>query len=110
MNPTIQFKTSQGEFTVCKNVFVATNSGWFSDRSAAYLASGRPVVIQDTGFSSHLPCGEGLFSVRTVEDAAGALECICSDFPSHARRSREIAGDLFGASSVLGRFLQQLGI
>ena len=63
---------SQGEFGVCKHACVATNIGWFSERSAAYLASGRPVVMQDTGFSRHLPCGRGLFAVRTVEEAAAA--------------------------------------
>ena len=69
---------SRCEFSVCKNVFVATNSGWTSDRSAAYLSSGRPVVVQDTGFSAHIPCGEGLFAIRTVEEAASAIEAINS--------------------------------
>ena len=58
-------KKSRGEFSVCKNVFTSTNSGWFSDRSAAYLAMGRPVVMQETGFSRVLPCGNGLFAFTT---------------------------------------------
>src|SRR5205807_10192129 len=84
-------RTSRGEFSVCKNVFVATNSGWFSDRSAAYLASGRPVVLQETGFSAHLPCGRGLFAVRTVEEAAEAIGEIDSNYEDHSKHAREIA-------------------
>ena len=101
---------SQGEFGVCKNVFVATNSGWFSDRSAAYLASGRPVVLQDTGFSSHLPCGCGLFAVRSVEEAAAALEDIRTDYARHVETAREIACEYLDARKVLGDFLNELGI
>src|SRR4029077_1876229 len=68
--------SSRGEFSVNKNFYVATNSAFFSDRSAAYLASGRPVVMQETGFSRHLPCGRGLFAVRSVEDAAAAIDTV----------------------------------
>src|SRR5215470_13041861 len=84
-------RASQGEFSVCKNVFVATNSGWFSDRSAVYLASGRPVVMEDTGFSAHLPCGEGLIAVHTVDEAARSLDEIAGDYTRHSNRAREIA-------------------
>ncbi len=101
---------SKGEFTVCKNVFVDTNSGWFSDRSAAYLASGRPVVMQDTGFSDHLPCGDGLFAVRTVEEAAAALEEINRDHERHSRAARELAAEYLDTSNVLGKFLGELGL
>ena len=80
-----------GEFAVAKNVFVATNSGWFSDRSAAYVASGRPVVLQETGFSDHLPCGRGLFAVRDVDEAAAALEAISADPQGHGAAALEIA-------------------
>src|SRR5262249_36493692 len=76
---------SRGEFSVCKNVYVATHSGWFSDRSACYLASGRPVVMQETGFSAHLPCGQGLFAVRTADEAAAALAEIAGDYGRHSR-------------------------
>lgn len=103
-------QASQGEFSVCKNGYVATNCGWFSDRGAAYLASGRPVVQQDTGFSGHLPCGEGLFAVRTVEEAAAAIAEIASDYASHARRAREIALAYLDAPVVLGGLLRDLGI
>ena len=61
-------------------MFVATNSGWFSDRSAAYLASGRPVVMQDTGFGEHLPVGRGLFAVKNVDEAAAAIESITANY------------------------------
>jgi hypothetical protein len=101
---------SRGEFSVAKNVFVATRSGWFSDRSAAYLASGRPVVLQDTGFSDHLPCGRGLFAVNTVEEAAAAIDAVAGDYERHARWAREVAREHLDASAVLGRLLSELGV
>jgi hypothetical protein len=101
---------SLGEFAVSKQVFVATTSGWFSDRSAAYLASGRPVVLQETGFSDHLPCGEGLFAVATVDEAAAAIEAIRTHPERHSRRAREIAAEHLNAAKVLGAFLDELGI
>ena len=79
-------RRSRGEFSVAKNVFVATGSGWFGDRSAAYLAAGRPVVVQDTGVAGHLPSGDGLFAVRDVEEAAGAVERIEGDYARHSAR------------------------
>lgn len=103
-------RASRGEFSVCKHVFVATHSGWFSDRSAAYLASGRPVVLQDTGFSVHLPCGRGLFAVRTVDEAAAALDEINSDYHRHTQWAREIGCEYLEATKVLGRFLRELGL
>ncbi|HXK33325.1 MAG TPA: hypothetical protein VNM91_04835 [Dehalococcoidia bacterium] len=101
---------SKGEFSVCKNGYVATNSGWFSDRGAAYLASGRPVVQQETGFSAHLPCGEGLFAVRDVDEAAAAIDEVERDYQRHARRAREIARERLDATVVLGGFLRELGV
>jgi hypothetical protein len=103
-------QASRGEFTVAKHVFVATRSGWFSDRSAAYLASGRPVVMQDTGFGDHLPCGEGLFAVRTVQEAAAALEEIAVGWWRHAAAARQIAIEHLDAERVLGRFFGELGL
>jgi hypothetical protein len=103
-------RSSRGEFSVCKSGFVRTHSGWFSDRSAVYLASGRPVLLQDTGFSARLPCGQGLFAVRSVEEAAAAVEAIVADYPLHARRAREVAEELLDARKVLGSFLDELGI
>jgi hypothetical protein len=103
-------RSSRGEFGVCKSGFVRTQCGWFSDRSAAYLATGRPVVLQDTGFSARLPCGQGLFAVRSVEEAAAAAEAIAADYAFHARRAREVAEEFLEARVVLGRFLDDLGI
>ena len=80
--------SSAGEFSVCKEAYVALRTGWFSDRSAVYLAAGRPVVMQDTGFGAHLPVGEGLFAVSSVEEAAGAIDAIESDRARHAARAR----------------------
>lgn len=101
---------SRGEFTVCKNVFVETWSGWFSDRSAIYLASGRPVVMQDTGFSEHLPCGEGLFAVCTVDEAAAAIEEISADYERHSRAARAIAEEYLATDKVLPKLLAELGL
>lgn len=101
---------SRGEFSVAKNVFVATNSGEFSERSGCYLASGRPVVAQETGFSSHLPCGHGLFAVRSQEEAAAALDEIEGDYESHSRWAREIAHEYLDAEPVMRRFMNEIGL
>jgi hypothetical protein len=101
---------SRGEFTVAKHAYVATNSGWFSDRGAAYLASGRPVVMEETGFSAHLPCGRGLFAVRTAEEAAAAIDEINRDWDRHSRTAREIAREYLDAPWVLQNFLDDIGL
>jgi glycosyltransferase involved in cell wall biosynthesis len=85
---------------------VASRCGWFSDRSACYLASGRPVVAQDTGFFRHLPVGEGLFSFATAEEAAAAIEEVSSDYERHATAARALAEDLFDSDAVLVRLLE----
>src|SRR5204863_5858082 len=92
-------RESRGEFTVAKDQYVRMNTGWFSDRSACYLAAGRPVVTQETGFSKVLPTGKGLFAVRDVDDAAAALEAIEADYEGHARAAREIAREYFAAEA-----------
>ena len=102
--------TSLGEFSVCKNIFVSTNSGWFSDKSAVYLAMGKPVVLQETGFSEHLPGGEGLFAVETVEEAEDAINEIISDPKRHSRAARNIAVEYLDTEVVLKRFLSELGV
>jgi hypothetical protein len=101
---------SRGEFSVCKNVYVAMRTGWFSDRSAAYLASGRPVVMQETGFSAHLPCGRGLFACNDVREAAEALHAVERDWECHSRWAREIAAEHLDARKVLPRLLSEIGI
>lgn len=99
---------SIAEFSVCKNGYVATNCGWFSDRSAAYLASGRPVIQQETGFSSHLPCGLGVFAVSTVEQAAAAADEILGDTRRHSKWARQVAAEYLSSVKVLTRFLEEL--
>jgi GT2 family glycosyltransferase len=101
---------SKGEFTVAKDQNVRLRSGWFSDRSAAYLAAGRPVITQETGFSEHLPTGEGLFGFSTMADILGALETIAADYEGNSRAAREIAREYFDAPVVLTKLLADLGV
>ena len=96
---------SRGEFTVAKDQNVRLRSGWFSDRSATYLAAGRPVVTQDTGFGCALPTGAGLFAVNDIDEAAAAIEAIVADEPRQRRAARAIAAEHFDAGRVLGALL-----
>ena len=100
---------SFGEFSVLKEVYVALEVGWFSDRSALYLAHGRPVVVQDNGLEGHLPLGEGLFSVKDLDEAASAIDEIRRDPRRHARAARRIAESYLDTDVVLRRFLRELG-
>lgn len=100
-------RSSRGEFSVAKHTYVRTNSGWFSDRTACYLASGRPAVVQDTGFRAHLPTGEGLIAYTTLEEAQAGLETVLSDYPRHARAAREVAQSHFAAEVVLPPLLER---
>jgi hypothetical protein len=102
-------RASQAEIGIAKEGYVRSRSGWFSDRSACYLACGRPVVAQDTGFSRALPIGEGLMAFSTVEAAATAVEDVLTHPREHARAAREIAADLLDSDRVLGRLLERLG-
>lgn len=99
-------RRSRGEFSVAKQVFVAMRTGWFSDRSAAYLAAGRPVVLQDTGFGEVLPTGEGLFAVQDVQQAAAAIDAILTDPRRHAESARELARAHLSAERVMGGLVQ----
>ena len=101
---------SLGEFSVVKEVYAALNVGWFSDRSAAYLAHGRPVVVQANGIAGHLPVGEGLFEVADVEEAADAMARILREPERHAAAARRLAERHLDTSVVLGRFLTELGV
>ncbi len=103
-------RRSKGEFTVAKDQSVRLRSGWFSDRSACYLAAGRPVITQDTGFGTVLPTGEGLFAFNTMEEILMAIEAINSDYEKHCRAARAIAEDYFKAETVLAKFLRDLGL
>jgi hypothetical protein len=97
---------SRGEFSVAKHVFVALRTGWFSDRSAAYLASGRPVILQDTGFSEVLPTGEGLFAVADVDQAADAMDRVRINYKYHCEAARAIAQDHLDAQRQATQLLE----
>jgi hypothetical protein len=101
---------SRGELTVAKDQNVRLRSGWFSDRSACYLAASRPVVTQDTAFGKFVPTGEGLFAFATIDDIVTALAAIDADYPRHARAAREIARACFRAETVLGRLAEDAGL
>jgi hypothetical protein len=101
---------SLAEFGVCKQMFVGPRTGWFSDRSAAYLAAGRPVILQDSGFSDHLPTGRGLFAVNTVEEAAEAVSMVRSDPQRQSRWARDVAREYLDAEVVLPRLFREIGL
>ncbi len=101
---------SRGEFTVAKDQNVRLRSGWFSDRSACYLAAGKPVVTQDTGFGDVIPTGEGLFAFSTVDEAGAALDAIAADYARHAAAARALAEEYFDAQRVVGRLLADVGV
>ena len=101
---------SWGEFTVAKDQNVRLKTGWFSDRSATYLAAGRPVITQDTRFGNILPTGEGLFAFSTIDDVEAAIDSIKSDYKRHSRVAADIAIEYFDSSRVLGRLLDEVGL
>ena len=101
---------SAAELMVAKNLYVVTHSGWFSDRSACYLASGRPVLAQDTGLEGLLPTGEGLVTFSTLDEAVAGVEEISGDYERHSCAAREIAAEHFAASKVLPGLLDGVGI
>jgi hypothetical protein len=103
-------RRSFGEFSVVKDVYRRLRVGWFSDRSAAYLAHGRPVVVQSNGIGGHLPIGEGLFEVADVDEAVDAIEQVGRDPARHSAAARRIAEEHLDSRVVLGRFLDELGI
>ncbi len=102
--------SSRGEFTVAKDVVARTRSGWFSDRTACYLAAGRPVVTQRTGFEKYVPEGEGLLGFDTPDEAVEAIGRVNSDYPRHARAARRIALEYFGADALLDEIAQTIGL
>jgi hypothetical protein len=100
---------SKGEFGVTKSGYVRSHCGWFSDRSCCYLASGRPVVAQESGFSRFLPTGEGLFAFATVDEALSAIDELRLDYARHARAARLLAEEYLDSDAVLSRLLEQVG-
>jgi hypothetical protein len=98
---------SFGEWSVAKNAYVASRSGWFSCRTACYLALGVPAVVQDTGFGNVIPTGCGVLTFRTTEEAVGDIEGLAKDPDGHSRAAREIAEEYFDSDKVLSRLLEQ---
>jgi hypothetical protein len=103
-------QNSRGEFTVARDQYVRPRTGWFSDRSACYLAAGRPVITQETGFSKHLPTGQGLFGFQTMDDILAAVDQIESDYNGSCRAAQEIAAEFFAAEKVVGSLMERAGL
>jgi len=101
---------SRGEFSIAKNAYVRSRSGWFSDRSASYLASGKPVLLQDTGFGDWLPTGQGLLSFATLDQAVEGLARINADYEAHCRAARRLAEEYFDSDRALSSLLRLAGI
>lgn len=101
---------SRGEFTVAKDMYVRLRCGWFSDRTACYLAAGRPVVVQDSGFGDIVPLGPGLHAFRTTAEAAEAIRCIEADYHCASRYATTIAQEFFAAEKVLNSLLHVVGM
>ncbi|MGH7786956.1 MAG: glycosyltransferase [Candidatus Binatia bacterium] len=103
-------RRSRGEFSVAKELNVHLATGWFSDRSACYLAAGRPVIVQDTGFGAVLPTGAGLFAFNTPDDAVDAVRAVETDWDLHSAAARRIAEQHFAAAWVLSDLLARSGL
>jgi hypothetical protein len=103
-------QNSRGEFTVARDQYVRPRTGWFSDRTACYLAAGRPVITQETGFSRHLSSGRGLFGFTTMEDIVQAIDAIESDYAGHCRAARDVAEEFFAAEKVVGGLMERAGL
>ena len=101
---------SMGEFMVAKNMYVRAHSGWFSDRSVCYLASGRPVLAQDTGLAGVLPTREGLLTFSTPREAGEEARRLCESPAAHAAAARDLAERHFDSDRVLGRLLERIGV
>lgn len=98
------------EFSVTQGIYAETRCGWFSDRTTCFLASGKPTLVQDTGFSESLPTGEGLLAFTTLDDAVAGVAAIQRDYQAHAESARAIAEEHFDSDKVLGRMLDEVGL
>jgi hypothetical protein len=103
-------RNSKGEFTCAKDQYIRLNTGWFSDRSACYLASGRPVITQETGFTAHYGGGEGLIAFSTMEEIIEGVAAIRADYAKHSRAAKAIAKEVFEAEKVLASLLERAGV
>jgi hypothetical protein len=98
------------EFSVAQGIYAETRCGWFSDRTTRFLASGKPALVQDTGFSDSVPTGQGLLAFTTVEAAVAGVASIQRDYQAHAQCARTIAEQYFDSDLVLGRMLDEVGL
>jgi hypothetical protein len=103
-------QASKGEFTVAKDQYVRLNTGWFSDRTACYLASGRPAITQETGLTREYGRQKGLFAFRTLEEIGEAVREINTDYAAHCRAAYEVAKEYFEAEKVLRELLEKAGV
>jgi hypothetical protein len=103
-------RSSAGEFSVAKEQYVSLRSGWFSDRTACYLAAGKPAVVQDTGFGRALPTGDGLFAFEDLDDVIAAFAEIDADYRRHSHAAHALAEEYLNSDRVLGRLLEDAGL
>jgi hypothetical protein len=103
-------RSSAGEFSVAKEQYVSLRTGWFSDRTACYLAAGKPAVVQDTAFGCALPTGEGLFAFEDTGDVVAAFAEIDADYARHSDAARALAEEFLDSDRVLGRLLEDAGL
>jgi hypothetical protein len=103
-------RSSAGEFSVAKEQYVSLRTGWFSDRTACYLAAGKPAVVQDTAFGCALPTGEGLFAFEDLDDVVAAFAEIDGDYSRHSGAARALAEEYLDSDRVLGRLLEDAGL
>jgi hypothetical protein len=101
---------SRGEFTVARDQYVRPRTGWFSDRSVCYLAAGRPVITQETGFSKTIPTGRGLFGFNTMDEVLAAVDAVETDYEANCRAAREIAEEYFSAEKVIASLMARAGL
>lgn len=101
-------ESSKAEWSVAKHGYVGGRSGWFSCRSACYLAAGRPVVVQDTGFGVALPVGEGILPFHTPGEAAAAIREVERDYVRHGKAARALAEEYFDSDNVLARLIDEV--
>lgn len=99
---------SGAEFSAAQGIYVATHSGWFSDRTVRYLSAARPALVQDTGFSANLPCGEGLLPFCSLQEAVRGAEAIAQKYDHHSRAARQIAEEYFDSDKVLAKLLNEI--
>jgi hypothetical protein len=100
-------RDSYGEWSVAKNAYVKLRTGWVGDRSPVFLASGRPVVLQSTGFENWLPSGKGIVPFKTLEEAVEAVRCVEQDYANHSASARELAHSVFDSRVVLEKLVAQ---